>query len=452
MIVGNALKIAAPNLSDEMFLADAPEGQQNGFWLKVTQVSTAKLAVVAATAGDVLAHLNHAFGSFLLEDRLGVKGERKKGAGRKVYEAATGQDLQIIHQFATRTAVACDLLGKAVGAGADVTVVSRMYVPFAIPWITGAQKKPGHTQARSLFLKVQEKNEAAFGGAGGDQWTRKAGTFITYEIEYDSQPGQNEIVPLLTLGRVTEARKTMTGPAGLTVLAYETTPLAATPLSAFKVFLGDGQDEVLVHDVRLPDDLAAQFKLDHQDAEQDVTGIGTPFYWVEEGVDMDELAHGVVTIDQANLDLTPMNGRYLYYPEHDSAEVLRQIGNAAAIEKRPVFATIPPISNPHASPGAASTGNAILYYPDDARFVTEPGILGTTDGNAEVIVPDAVVARSAGNAASLKGDGSSKAAAARAEKLVALRIPGATDSNGHGKGTQREAVRAKFAPVQAAAR
>jgi hypothetical protein len=452
MIVGNALKIALPNLSDEMFLADAPEGQHNGFWLKVTQVSTAKDAVAAASAADVLAHLNHAFGSFLLEDRLGVKGERKKGAGRKIYESATGQDLQIIHQFATRTALACDLLGKAVLAGADVTVVSRVYVPFAIPWILGAQKRPGHTQVRSLFIKVQEKNEAAFGGAGGDQWVRKAGTFISYEIEFDSAPGQNEIVPILSLGRVTEARKTMTGPAGLTVLAYETTPLAATPLSAFKVFIGDGVDETLVHDVRDPDDLAAQFKLDHQDAEQDITGIGTPFFWVEEGVDMDELPHGVVTIDQANLDLSPQNGRYLHFPEHDAAEVLRQIGNAAALEKRPVFATIAPITSPHASPGAASTGNALLYYPDDARFVTEPGILGTTDGGTQVIVPDAVIARSAQGASASKADGSSKAAAARAEKVVALRIPGATDSNGHGKGDQREEVRKKFAGVQAAAR
>jgi hypothetical protein len=450
MITGNSLKIAKPNGSDEMILADAPEGQFDGFWLNIAGTITAKEIIAAGSQADVNDLLAHVISSLTLEDRLA---SGPKGNGRQVYEAADGSDMRRIHKFVTRTEVECNLLGAAIANAADFDFLAKLYIPFSVPWLTGPQKRPGHTQVRNLFLKIVEKNEKLFGGAGA-RFERKAGTFTTYEVEYDAKPGPDQIVSLFTLARVTEPRKIMRGPPGVTLLAYETTPLGTTPLKSFKVRMGDGPAVALVHDVRSPQTLAQQFKLDHQDVDQDITTDGTPFYWVEEGIDLEELPHGEVTFEQANQDLAPINGRFFYYPEHDSDEIRVAIGRAAIEKKRPVLGSITAISNPRAHPGAAATAAIVLHETDDARFVTESGMLGLTNGQVQTVVPPTIQATAAAAAGALKGEGSNVAIAAlrRFDKLTALRIPGATDSNGRGKGLQREEVRGLFARAHSAAR
>jgi hypothetical protein len=424
----NVLQLSGAGNSAELVFDGAPEGQFDGYRLNISGTVTVTGTPTGAAA-DLKAYLQRAIGQLIEE--YGPTGARKTS----LYNI-DGLDLRTLHRLALRNEVQNNVIGTVYAAG-DVTFSATIFRPFAMPWLRGQRKRPGHTQMRSFKLKIVEGSGNLTAG-----YVRKAGTFITIEVEFCNRPGRDQLAPVLSISRENSPRRDLIGPDGVTLAAWiPGTAAAASALTAFTVDIGARR----VHQLQSVQSITKAFADDHIDqGGTNITDEHTLIHYAGDLEVLEELPHGPMKFEEAKSDLSPIDMRILYYPPITELEAKRWAVHAAGRYGRPVLLTQMEPSLDQ-DPGAASVAVAHIVRTDDARFALEPGVIaGPGSDAADVSIPrhylaNAKAARSGVGRAAV-GD----QAVRRLEKITSLRVPGATDSRGEGSGTIREAIRAKF--------
>lgn len=431
---GNSFKLAAGGLSDELTLHDAPDASVfDDVKLRVSVPVNNSGAQRAGTAADLVAVLDRAIGGLTLE-------HGPTNARRLAYANVKGSDLRIVHRIAQQNDVPNNIVGAQIAAG-DSTLEAVVRVPFRIPWLRGMRKRPGTQQVRAMKIKIVEGGTAANRDLGAGL-TRRDGAFITIEVEFNNKPGNPlQIAPILSLARENSPRRDAKGPDGLTVAAWVNGyTAAACPLNAFRLELGG----TLVHDLQAIKPVTQAYEEEGTDGLVDkITDAVAVLYIADANEKIEELPHGELRFEQAQMDLSPIDLRVLHYPAHDQTSSEQQTIALAEAVRAPVLTTAAELP-PFAAGGAASVAPIVAYTPSDARFVSEPGLVAVPgQGTATVAIPEATK-RVAESAAKGLGGVVGTAYARQIQKRTSFRVPGLTSSRGKGVGGLRSAVRGVF--------
>lgn len=405
-----------------------PKGlSAEGIWLDMDLPVTVGGAGGTPVIADLVSALEHYLGVFNLKYRLGVE--------FRPWQGASGRKLRTAHRVMTLREVWNDAVGVAGqgAAGAHIWHV-RLYLTPHRQKAEGRRRLIGWTQGKTIEVDLAEASGAWAGAVL--VLSRTAGVNANFRIVPAFRNGGDEFSHLPHYREVNRNALNVEGPDGTTLAFWDDNAAAgATAITKYSVKVGDKELIAQVEPKYVREEYAKNIDAGGSDIDDTVT----PLYMADPFDDERELPAGRVNFDLVTQDVATVMGRFLYYPpvpEHDA----RAIVKAAAEESHEdVNAQLPePGANPDQN-GAQATQSLRFIRRGDHRFETEPGLIADREGaGVNPFVPKAVQSRGD----TLKG--AAPGLLRRHQKLVALRVPGATGTNGKGQGVTREAVRGVF--------
>jgi hypothetical protein len=361
------------------------------------------------------------------------------------FEGITGADLRDLSRVLTQRELWNDFVGVAQTTGAK-TWNARIYLPtFLERSQTNIRRKRriGSAQGRTVKWEI---TEGAALTAGALNLTRTALANATYNmrVQYRLGGAKQTWCPIPAFRKLDLPQRDITGPDGLMLAVMDANAAAAsTAIQKGSVFIG-GNEVVRQAEPRYA---SAAYSRQLDAGSADVTDTYTMLYAVDPCSDFDAAQPGAARVALVNQDVTTLKLRYVFLPDIGAGdELMTGIRTVAASLGTPVNATLP--KNDGAENGQQAVSPVEFYDPTDARYHDTSGIIATPGGQLSLYVAEADKRAAAGFVAAAPA-ASKDMVSKHVRKAVKLKVPGALDTSGNGRGSDlgSEGINRVFASV-----
>lgn len=420
MEILRTLITTAANDSDEAYLDNWSDGMAaEGIYLDIDMPVTC-----GANGTPTLVDLKDVLAYFLGIFSLSYGALRQ----HKPYIGVDGSKLRNVHRTMTMTEVWNDFVGVAAqGTIAAHVWRARIFITPNRQKADGLNRALGWTQGRSIQLA---NKEGAALTAGALVKSRTAALNATTRVVAAYRMGEDNFTHLPFYREVNRAALDVTGPDGK-LLAFwdDNAAYAATAIGKYSLKLGKKEYFRQVE----PKYAYYDYVRDLDAGGSDIADEVTQLYMADPFADEREIPTGIPYLKLIAQDVATIKARFVYLPVVSDEEATTVIAEAAKSRGEEVTGTLTNPPERETQNGSAATSQIELVGATHPKFGQEPGLAADTHGNVRVHVPEGVAWGARGLPPGLRR---------RAQKLLSLRVPGATTTDGKGRtGSIREFVR-----------